>query len=171
MTTPLRKLLVIAGLTLALPLGCKDKEADKPKVEVKALEPASNGSPISVEFVEFTGEGEGRGMEVLLYNTGDKTAVAYHFLFRYYDANDKLLKVKPGTPFEGDTDFTSMSGGKYKCEPKQNNTLEIDGVIVSVPADAVRAEIYASSVRSLAADGNTIEDWWSQENFGEWPKG
>jgi len=170
-TTKLRQLLVIAGLTLAVPLGCKDKDADQAKAEVKVLDPASNGSPISIELVKFTGEGEGRGMEVLLYNTGDKTAVAYHFLFRYYDANDKLLKVKPGTPFESDTDFTSMSGNKYKCEPKQNQTLEIDGVIVSVPADAVRAEIIASSVRTIAADGNTIEDWWSQENFGEWPAG
>jgi hypothetical protein len=26
-------------------------------------------------------------------------------------------------------------------------------------------------VRSLAADGKTIEDWWSQENFSDWPAG
>jgi hypothetical protein len=167
-TTKLRSLLVIASLAFAIPLGCKGKEEDQPK-EVKVLEAASNGSPISVEFVKFTGEGEGRSMEVLLYNTGDKTAAAYHFLFRYYDADDKLLKVKPGTPFEDDTDFTSMSGGRYKCEPKQNNTLEVDGDIISVPTEAVRAEILATQVRALAADGNKIEDWWSQENWSEWP--
>jgi hypothetical protein len=168
-TTKLCKLLVIAGLTLSVPLGCKDKEADKPKVEVKVLDAAANGSPIAVEFVKFIGEGEKRGLEVLLYNSGDKTAVAYFFLFRYYDADGKLLKVKPGTPFEDETDFTSMSGGKYKCEPKQNATLEIDGDIVSVPAEAARVEILATQVRAMAADGNTIEDWWSQENFNEWP--
>ncbi|HVH99035.1 MAG TPA: hypothetical protein VM869_10005 [Enhygromyxa sp.] len=168
MTTKLSKLLILATLALAAPLGCKDKEAETPK-EVKVLEAASNGSPISAELVKFTGEGEGRGMEVLLYNTGDKTAVAYFLLFRYYDANDKLLKVKPGTPFEADHDFTSMSGNKYKCEPKQNVTLEIEGDFIAVPPEAVRAEILASQVRSVAADGTTIEDWWSQENFGEWP--
>lgn len=172
MTIKLRNLLILAAFTLAAPLGCKDKdkdkEADQPK-EVKALDAASNGSPISAELVKFTGEGAGRGMEVLLYNTGDKTAVAYTLLFRYYDASDKLLKVKAGTPFEADHDFTSMSGNKYKCEPKQNATLEIDGAMVGVPAEAVRAEILASQVRSVAADGTTIEDWWSQDNFSEWP--
>lgn len=171
MTVKLRNLLIIAGLSLTAPVGCKDKDADTPKAEVKVLDPAANGSPISVEFVKFTGEGEQRGMEVLLYNSQDKAAVAYFFLFRYYDANDKLLKVKPGTPFEADTDFTSMSGNKYKCEPKQNATLEIDEVIVSVPPEAVRAEILATQVRALAADGTSIEDWWSQDNFNDWPAG
>jgi hypothetical protein len=166
-TAKLRPFLIFASLALAVPLGCGDKQEDKPK-EVKVLEAASNGSPISVEFVKFTGEGEGRGMEVLLYNTGDKTAAAYFFLFRYYDANDKLLRVKPGTPFEDDTDFTSMSGGRYKCEPKQNNTLEIDGDMIAVPAEAVRAEILATQVRA-SPDGKVIEDWWSQENWSEWP--
>ena len=173
MTTKLSKLLGslgVAGLTLGVPLGCKDEQTDKQAVEVKVLEPAINGSPITVEFVEFTGEGEDRGMNVLLYNTGDKPAVAYHLLFRYYDASDELLRVKPGTPFEDDTDFTSMSGNAFKCESKKNATLEIDPVIVSVPPNAARAEIFASSVRTLAADGVSIEDWWSQENFSEWPK-
>jgi hypothetical protein len=170
-TTQPSKLLIFAVLALALPLGCKDKPADAPKAELQVLDAASNGSPISAKLVKFTGEGEGRGMEVLLYNTSDKTAASYFFLFRYYDANDKPLKVKPGTPFESDTDFTSMSGGKYKCEPKQNATLEIDGRIVAVPAEAVRAEILATQVRAIAADGNTIEDWFSQDNFNDWPAG
>jgi hypothetical protein len=78
------------------PLGCRREEAKGPPVEVL---PAA--SPISVRFLEFTGEGE-RGLKVLLYNSGDKPAAAYQFLFRYYDANDKLLRIKPGTPFEDD---------------------------------------------------------------------
>jgi hypothetical protein len=160
--------LVIAGLALGVPLGCKDKEAEKP-APVEVLDAASNGSPISAKFVEFEGEGDDREMKVLVYNSGDKPAAAYFFLFRYYDANDKLLKVKVGTPFESDTDFTSMSGNKYKCEPKQNQTVEINAR--DAPADAVRAEILATQVRTVAADGNTIEDWWSQENFNEWPAG
>lgn len=172
MTTKLSKsftFLFMASLAFAGPIACKDKDAEQQqKPEVKVLNPAPNGSPISVELVKLT-DGDDRGMELLLYNNGDKTAVAYFLLFRYYDANDKLLKVKPGTPFEADHDFTSMSGNKYKCEPKQNATIEIDPMMVAVPAEAVRVEILASQVRALAADGNTIEDWWSQDNVSEWP--
>lgn len=168
----LARLPVIALLALALPLGCGKKEADKPAEEqVKVLPEASNGSPVSVELIEFTGEGEERGMKVRLYNHGDKTAAGMMLLFRYYDGADKLLKVKPGTPFEDDTDFTSVSGGRYKVEPKKNASFEIDGRMVAVPAEAKRVEILASQVRALAADGNTIEDWWSQENFSDWPEG
>lgn len=169
----LSALFLLAGLTLSGPIACKDKDADanKQAVEVKVLEPASNGSPVSAEFVKFEGEGEDRGMEILLYNTSDKTAAAYTLLFRYYDANDKLLEVKPGTAFASDSDFTSMSGGKYKCEPKHNATLEVNGMAVAIPGEAVRAEVLVSQVRALASDGNTIEDWWAQENFSKWPAG
>jgi hypothetical protein len=165
----LARSLVLASVIFTLPPGCgKDSKEEPPAVE--ELPAASNGSPVSARFVEFTpGEAGERGMKIKLYNHGDKPAVAYFFLFRYYDANDKLLKVKPGTPFESDHGFTSMSGNSYKCEPKQNNTLEIDGPFADVPADAVRAEILASEVRTVASDGITIEDWWQQENWGQWP--
>lgn len=169
MLSKIARSLVLASVIVAIPLGCgKNSEKAPPPVEV--LPAASNGSPVSVKFVEFYTDDEGeRGMKVKLYNTGDKPAVAYVFLFRYYDANDKLLKVKPGTPFESDHGFTSMSGRSYKCEPKQNNTLEIEGAFASVPAEAVRAEILTSEVRTVASDGITIEDWWTQENWGQWP--
>jgi hypothetical protein len=163
----LARSLILASLTVTLPLACAKQPEEKP-AEVKVLPAASNGSPIAVEFIEFTGEGE-RGMNVRLYNSGDKTAVAYFFLFHYYDANDKLLMVKVGTPFENDHGFTSMSGNLYKCEPKQNNTLEIQGMLATVPPEAVRAEILATQVSTLASDGVTIEDWWTQDNWGEWP--
>jgi hypothetical protein len=170
--TQFARLLVIAGLTLCAPLGCKDKDGDSPAAEeVKVLEAPANGSPVAAQFVKFTGEGDERGMEVLLYNTGDKTAASYILLFRYFDADDNILKVKPGTPFEKDSDFTSMSGGKYKCEPSKNKTLQVDHEIVAVPAAAVRAEILLSKVGAIASDGKAIEDWWSQENFSEWPAG
>jgi hypothetical protein len=167
-----RKLPVALLLALSLPLGCGPKEEETKAEEVKELPKAINGSPVSAEFVEFVGEGPERGMKVRVYNHDEsKTAVAYMLLFRYKDANGNPLKVKVGTPFEDDTDFTSLSGFKYKAEPKKNGTFEVDGMIISVPADAASAEILASSVRALAADGKTIEDWWSQENFSEWPKG
>ena len=160
---------IIAALALTIPLGCGKKE-EPPKVEeVKVLPEASNGSPVAVELVEFVGEGEERGLKIRLYNHGDKTAAGMMLLFRYYDASDKLLVVKPGTPFEKDNDFTSVSGGKYKCEPKKNASFELDGRMLAVPADAARVEILASRVDALAADGKAIEDWWSQEQFSEWP--
>jgi hypothetical protein len=150
--------------------GCSDKPDAQAKPELVVLDKAKNGSPVAVKFVKFGGEGEGRSVEALLHNTGDKSAVGYTFVLRYYDASDKLLKVKVGTPFESDTDFTSMSGNKYKCPPNENQTLEMDGDILSVPAEAVRAEIVATQVRALAADGVSIDDWFSQEQpFGEWP--
>lgn len=170
MTTPLLRLAFLSALALA-PLACKSEDdAAKTPPPVEQLPAATNGSPVAVKFVKFTGEGE-RGLEVLLYNSGDKTAVAYNFLFKYYDASDKLLKVQPGTPFEKDFGFTSMSGNKYKCESKQNATLEIDPMLAKIPPEAVRAEVLASQVRALAADGSTIEDWWSQDNWAEWPAG
>lgn len=165
------RLPLFVALALAVPLACGKKEEDKKAEEVKELPEASNGSPLSVELVEFVGEGEERGLKVRLYNHGDKTAAGAMLLFRYYDAGDKLLKVKPGTPFEKDNDFTSVSGGRYKCEPKKNATFELDGRMLAVPADATRVEILASKVDAIAADGKTIEDWWSQENFADWPEG
>lgn len=171
----LAKLPVVLLLSLSLPLGCGQgaKEDEKKVEEVKELPKASNGSPIAVELVEFVGQGAERGMKIRLYNHDDKkTAVAMMLLFRYKDASGKLLKVKVGTPFESDTDFTSVSGNKYKCEPKKNATFELDGRMLAVPAEAASVEILASSVSALGADGSAIEDWWKQEGMAsEWPKG
>jgi len=168
----LARIVVVVGLSLGTLTACgKDKaqeeESDKP--EQKIPPEASNGSPVAVEFVKFEGEGEERGLELHVYNFGDKTAASYTFLLRYYDGDDKLLKVKPGTPFEKDHDFTSMSGGRYKCASKGHANLELDGRMLGVPAEAVRVEVLASKVDAIAADGKTIEDWWSQENWSEWP--
>jgi len=175
-TTKLRPWLIVAALGWAPTTGligmagCGDKSDAKAKPELVVLDKASNGSPVAAKFVKFNGDGEGRSVEVLLHNTGDKAAVAYTFVLRYYDASDELLKVKVGTPFESDTDFTSMSGNKYKCPPNENQTLEMDGEILSVPAEAVRAEIFATQVRALAADGVSIDDWFEQtQGFSTWP--
>lgn len=168
----LARLSVALLLASTLPLGCEPKEEEKKVEETKELPKAANGSPISAELVEFVGQGAERGLKIRLYNHDEsKTAVAMMLLFRYKDASGKPLKVKVGTPFESDTDFTSVSGNKYKCEPKKNATFELDGRMLAVPAEAATVEILASSVSALAADGVAIEDWWSQENRSEWPKG
>jgi len=163
--------LTLPSIALTLP-GCGPKEEEKKVEAVKELPKASNGSPISAELIEFIGTGAERGLKIRLYNHDEsKAAVGMMLLFRYKDASGKPLKVKVGTPFEADTDFTSVSGNKYKVEPKKNATLELDGRMLAVPAEATTVEILASSVSSLAADGVAIEDWWKQENATEWPKG
>lgn len=162
---------VLACLALAVPLMACDKKEDKAEEEIVKLDKASNGAPVSIEVYEFIGEGEERGMKVRLYNWGDKASAGGTILFRYFDTEGKPLKVKPGTAFEKDTDFTSVSGGKYGCKPGENATFEIDGRMVSVPPEAVRAEALMSKVSAIAADGNTIEDWFSQDDFTEWPAG
>jgi hypothetical protein len=166
------KLPIALLLALALPLGCGSKEGDKKAEEVKELPKAINESPISAELVEFIGEGAERGMKVRLYNHDESKSLAgMVLLFRYKDASGNPLKVKVGTPFEDDTDFISLSGYSYKCEPKKNVTFELEGPMLAVPAEATTAEILVSQARALAADGKTIEDWWSQENWSEWPEG
>ena len=164
------QITLLLALPLALPLGCKGDTEEKAEEKIEALPEASNGSPVSAKFVEFIGEGEERGVKVLVYNNGDKTAAGMTILLRYYDASDKLLKVKEGTPFEKDNDFTSVSGGKYKVKPNKNGRFELDGRMLGVPAAATRAEILISKADALGGDGSSIEDWWSQENFSDWPE-
>ena len=169
----LARVTLTAALLVTVPAvtGCGgDKGGDKKEEEVEVIPQAANGSPVAIKHVEFIGEGEGRGMKIKLYNHGDKTAAGMTLLFRYYDGDDKLLKVKEGTPFEKDSDFTSVSGGRYKVEPKKNAKFEIEGMMVAVPAAATRVEVITSKVDAIAADGNTIEDWWSQENWADWPE-
>ena len=158
-------------LTLILPACGGDKQEAKaeeaPKVEV--LDKASNGSPVAVRFDKFVGEGEGRGIDVVVYNHGDKQAAGYILLFRYFDGAGNPLKAKAGTPFEKDSDFITMSGNHFYCEPGKNATIEVDGRSIGVPADAAKVEVVVSQVKALAADGKTIEDWWSQEDWSTWP--
>jgi hypothetical protein len=129
-----------------------------------------NGSPVAVEFGEFIPgkRGEGRGVRAHVYNLGDKKAAGYVILARYYDKDGKLLKVKPGTPFEKDSEFMSLAGRKYMCEPKAWATLDID--MFEAPAEAVKAELVASKVDAVGADGMKVEDWFSQPSWSDWPE-
>lgn len=158
-----RTLSYTFALVVALAACGKGSGADAPP-------PAkpSNGGPISAEFVEFTPGDDGeRALKVKLYNHGDKTAVGYVILARFYDGQGTLLKVKPGTPFEDDSSFMSLSGRKYKCEPGKWATLDVE--MMEVPAEATRAEVMVSKVDAMSADGTRSEDWWGQDNWSEWP--
>lgn len=170
MTTP-KVWALFATLTLATVPGCDDKKEDTPaKEEVKVLDKASNGSPVSAEFIEFIGEGEERGLKIRLYNHGDKKAVGYMLLFKFYDADDKVMKVKPGTPFEKEHAFTSMSGMSFGCDPKKNTVLDVRGTMLGVPTDAKRAEVLISKVDTVG-EGLATETWFEQEGgFSDWPE-
>jgi len=162
----LLQISVLLALPLALTpsLGCKksDDKGDKEE-KVEVLPEANNGSPVAAKFVEFIGEGDERGMKVLVYNHGEETAAGMTMTFYYFDGDDKPLKVKEGTAFEGDSDFTSVSGGRYKVKPKKNGNYDIEGMMVAVPAAAERVEIEVTRVDKIGADGNAIEPWWKAE--------
>jgi len=152
-------------LVLLVAVACGKGSGSDQKIPPKP----ANGSPIAAEFAGFfDAKGGERGVKVHLYNYGDKTAAGYVLLARYYDDKDTLLKVKPGTPFEKDTAFTSLSGRRYMCKPKAHATLEVD--MLNVPPEAKRAEILVSKVDAVGADGMKVEDWWSQDQWSEWPE-
>ncbi len=157
----MRSIITGSILLAFLALGCGGDSNQK--IPPKPI----NGSPVAAEFVKFIKGKRGDGVRVHLYNFGDKTAVAYVIVFRYYDEAGNLLKVKPGTPFEKDTDFMSLSGRSYKCGAKKHATIDVD--MLNVPKEAKRAEALVTKVRSTP-DGMKIEDWWSQENWSEWPE-
>lgn len=158
-------IFVLSTLLTFSATACKGDSADKQEAAVVELPEASNGSPVAAQFVEFVGEGEGRGVKVKLYNHGDKKAGGYGMLLRYYK-DDELLKVKPGTAFEDDSDFTSLSGNSYACEPKKNADIELDGDMLAVPAEATRAEVRVSKVDVI--NGGKLEKWWSQDSWRDW---
>jgi hypothetical protein len=157
----MRKAICIP-LWIALTAACgksgEDSKAPPP--------PPASGSPISVEFVGFSGEGDDREIKASLYNHGDKPAVSYIFLARFYDAEGNRLTVKEGTAFESDTNFTSMSGNAFRCEPQKRCAIAIH--MRDIPDGAQRAELVASKVGT--ADGMKAVDWFSQEDWTEWPE-
>lgn len=148
--------LTAAVLLLA---ACGKKESGKPP-------PAQpwTGAPVAVVVDKINQD----GVDISAYNFSDKTTAQYVFLVQYKDKDGKVLKVKPGTPFEKEFDFMSMSGRSFKIEPKSWSTMTID--MLEPPDGAVTAEAVVSSVGVIAADGNKLEDYWELETGSfEWP--
>jgi hypothetical protein len=147
---------IVIGLVLA---ACGSKDAGKP-----APEQPFTGAPVA--FVVDSIEKE--GVKGRAYNFSDKTVASYQFVVQYKDKDGKVLKVKPGTPFEKDFDFMSMSGRKYSAKPKSWVELEID--MLEVPAGAATAEVMVTRVGAIDAGGTRIEDLWEYEGGSfEWP--
>jgi hypothetical protein len=110
-----------------------------------------------------------KGVELKAYNFSDKTVAEYIVLIRYKDAAGKVIKVKTGTPFEADFDWTSMSGGRYMCKPTSWCTFGTK--MFEAPADAKSADVVAAEVTAATSDGHTEEKpLFSLENkMHSWP--
>ncbi len=150
--------LIALALSASLALACKSDKASGPPPAVPA-----HGSPLSADFVKFVDGDDRRAVEVRLYNHGDVAARTYMILAKYMDKDGATMKVKAGTPFEKDHDFTSMSGGRYTVEPKKSKTLTVD--MLSIPADAVSAEFAITKV-----DGPDNKNIWQMERWSDWPE-
>ena len=145
----MRKLLVLGFVAVA---ACGGNKASNDPPPARP----STGAPIALEAKRFTVGGErGGSVEVRAYNFADKKVAQYWLLFRYTDAAGAVLKVKPGTPFEKDFDFMTLSGKRFACEPKSWCSFKIDNL--DVPAATAKVEVLAKSVTALK-DGMTFED-------------
>jgi hypothetical protein len=106
-------------------------------------------------------------VDISAYNFADKPTAQYMFLIQYKDKDGNVLKVKPGTPFEDDHEFMSMSGRSFMIQPKAWATMTID--MLEPPAGAASAEVIASKV-GVVVDGQKIEDYWELEGgWSDWP--
>lgn len=141
----MRKLLVI-GFILGF-AACGSKKASN---EPPPPQPAT-GAPVAFVAKSFkAGADRGGEVEVKGYNFSDKPVGQYMLLFQYKDASGAVLKVKPGTPFEKDFEFMSVSGNKYKCEPKSWCTFKVDNL--DVPEKTASVEVLASRITAIEGD-------------------
>ena len=157
MSTPssVRAAAVVLVLLLA---ACGSKDAKKPPPEAPWT-----GSPVGVVVDKINKD----SVEISAYNFSDKTTVQYVFLLQYKDKDGNVLKVKPGTPFEDDHEFMSMSGRKFSIAPKSWTSMTIE--MVEPPEGTATAEVLASKVDVLG-EGNKVEDHWELEGgWSDWP--
>ena len=144
-------------ITLALVLAaCGGKKSDAPAAAPPPARPFT-GAPVAFQATKVTPGGDHDGtVEVKAYNFSDKTIGTYMVLLRYHDASGAVLEVKPGTPFEKDSDFWSFSGMRYLCKPASWCTFTLDHL--DVPAKAASAEVLAQSLTALGPDGVHFDD-------------
>lgn len=121
------------------------------KADAAPAASASTGSPVAFEVVKVRKD----GLDVKATNTGTCTAITMQLLLRYKDASGKVLKVKPGTPFEADFDHWSISGLKFKIARGKTSAFPLDDL--PVPAGAAKAEVLVAKLQCLGADGVSID--------------
>ena len=144
----MRKLLVL-GFVVALAACGKPKSNDPPPPQ------PSTGAPIAFEAKSFKPGADRKGqVDLKAYNFSDQQIASYWLLFRYTDASGAVLKVQPGTPFEKDYDFMSLTGGRYVCNPKRWCNVTVKNL--NVPDQTAKVEVLARSVRVIK-DGK-VED-------------
>ena len=153
----------IRALALALALiavaACGKKESGPPPPE-----PPFHGAPVGCVFDKFAEE----GVVTRCYNFSDKSTASYQFVVQYKDKDGKVVNAKPGTSFEKEFDFMSLSGRRFIIKPKQWHTIEID--MLEVPPGAATADVMVTRVGAVAPDGMKIEDLWEYEGGSfEWP--
>lgn len=153
--------LALSLALLAAAAACgKDAAPSKPPPEAPYT-----GAPVAVIVDKL----EKDTASLSLYNFSDKKVAGYWLLFRYYDKDGKLLRVKVGTPFESDHDFMTLTGNKFLCKPKAWCSFEVDHL--EIPEGAVRGESLVRTVRAVAADGFHMEEepLWELDSM-EWPE-
>lgn len=156
---PMRKLLVL-GFVLA---ACGGKKASN---EPPPAQPAT-GAPIALEAKSFKTGGDRSGLvEIKAYNFSDKKLASYWLLFRYTDAAGTVLKVKPGTPFEKDHDFMTLSGNRFACEPKSWCSFKVPNL--DVPDNTAKVEVLAKQVNAVV-DGNIESTPLFKLDGMDWP--
>ena len=64
------------------------------------------------------------------------------------------VRVRTGTPFESDHDWTSFGGYKWLCKAKRWCDLRIE--MLSIPPGAVKAEVLVAELHA-AQDDNKVE--------------
>jgi hypothetical protein len=161
-THPMRKpvLAFVLGFLVA---ACGKKASNDPP-------PAkpSTGAPIAFEAKSFKpGADRGGYVDVKAYNFSDKKIGQYWLLFRYSDASGNVLKVKPGTPFEKDHDFMSLSGNRFACAPKSWCSFKVDNL--DVPEKTAKVEVLAKSVNAYKDDMHFEEKPLFELPGMDWP--
>ncbi len=158
------KLLTLSFLSSALLFtACGDKKGGEKQNE---LTRQANGSPVSAELIEFTGEGEQRKNKIHLQNFGEKKAGGYMLLMKYFDEAGNAIVLQKGTQFEKEFDFTGLSGNKYSVDAKSHATIEIAGM-VPPPDNAKNVKLVFTRVDSIEA--GKIVPWWSAKFSSGWP--
>jgi len=128
----------------------------------------ATGAPLAFEVQQVT-PGDRGSIKVKAYNFADKTIAGYGVLMRYTDKSGQRVKVKAGTPFEKEFDFTSVSGRSFACKPKSWCSFELDRP--EIPAAAAKAEAIPTPPSAPGPHGTSFEepDLWRLDHRMDWP--